>query len=173
MPSPVDGGGAPPPTAATQPSSLADTSSSTSKPTTEANAKKKKAPPIAAEAKSLLHSYFTKWNWPLNKNLPRGKYDGELQKIVDKFGLAKTQVSRQLNNYKKERYGHSKIQLTLSSDGIKERLMEGLGMTSVEFANTTLKKLSKSEDASSSHWRLCKSRQCATTRLLARGCRFG
>ncbi len=57
--------------------------------------------------KISLLAHFQRVNWPLNNILPRGEafVCGEIGNIVKEFGLSKAQVSRQLLNYKRERFG--------------------------------------------------------------------
>jgi len=129
----------------------ASASSEPPPPATSSEPQKSKTTPITAAAKTLLHNYFVSLNWPLNRRLPRGQYDANLQQIVNKYALNRGQIGRQLNNYKKEKFGNSKIELKLNDDDVKERIMEGLGMTPIEFVDSTLRKLSKSwKDVSSS-----------------------
>jgi len=109
--------------------------------------------PIPAVAKDELYKYFKRLKWALNRNLPRGRdpYDSALQKIMDEHGLNRDQVRRQLSNYKKKEFKHSGMKLTLSPEDIKERIVEGLKMTSSEFVDTTLKKISKKHSDMSSN----------------------
>jgi len=110
----------------------------------------KKSKQISKAAKQQLEEYFTLEEWPLNQHLPRGeKYDSKLQVIVNRHGLVKAQLTRQLSNYKKKTYGNSTITLTCDSDEIKERLEIGLGMPSIELVDGILKKLSKRYNDSS------------------------
>ena len=62
---------------------------------------------ISCGAKSFILAYFQRVNWPLNNILPWGEVFvcGEVGNIVKEFGLSKAQVSRQLLNYKRERFG--------------------------------------------------------------------
>ena len=57
---------------------------------------------ISNAAKSYLRAYFEGVNWPLNKALPKGAefLNGPLGDIMRQFCLVKTQVARQLLNYK-------------------------------------------------------------------------
>ncbi len=56
---------------------------------------------------SLLRAYFVSVNWPLNKVLPKGGelLSSDLGVIMRDHGLVKTQVLRQLLNYKKGMFG--------------------------------------------------------------------
>ncbi len=58
---------------------------------------------ISSAATISLHAYFEESNWPLNKTLPRGAefLCGPLGDILRKYCLKKTQVARQLLNYKR------------------------------------------------------------------------
>ncbi len=56
----------------------------------------------------------------MNNILPRGEVFvcGEIGNIVKEFGLSKAQVSRQLLNYKRERFGFQQVAVIMhSSDG--------------------------------------------------------
>ena len=65
-------------------------------------ANKARTKPITKEAKAELHAYFSSLNWPLNKQLPKGNFESDLKKIVQKYSLIRSQISRQLINYKKQ-----------------------------------------------------------------------
>ena len=81
-------------------------------------------------------------NWPLNKELPKGAYSSDLQNIVDSHGLQKReQLSRQLRNYKSEKYGLSQIKLLLKEGELEEMIRNGLSMTSSAFVADTLSKV--------------------------------
>ena len=131
----------------TQSDALSTSQSSTNKSDDDAPTR-----PITKAAKLLLREQFVKAKWTLNKGLPKGKgaYPGDLQKIVDQFGLKREQVRRQLNNYKKEVFGNSKITLTLSPEEIRDKINEGLLMSNSDFVNETIKKISSKESESSS-----------------------
>ena len=55
---------------------------------------------ISKEAVTALSLHFAGTRWPLNKALPRGKLSKELTAIQLEYGLAKSQVARQLKNFK-------------------------------------------------------------------------
>ena len=61
---------------------------------------------ISSAAKISMRVYFEEADWPLNKALPRGAEFacGPLGDIVRQYCLKKSQVARQLLNYKKGRY---------------------------------------------------------------------
>ena len=102
-----------------------------------ANTKARK--PISPKAKADLKAYFTSLNWPLNKDLPRGAMESELQKIVNEHVLIKKQVSRQLKNYKDQKYGLSQIKLTTKPEQLKDTIRSGLAMPPRKFVVSTLK----------------------------------
>ena len=60
---------------------------------------------------------------------------------MDKHSLIRSQISRQLLNYKKEKYGLSLVKLIVSKDDISEKLLEGLAMPAKEFVTCTLGKI--------------------------------
>ena len=122
-----------------QPSSSISTSTTTTTSQSPDNNSNNKAPTrkITEAAKKLIREHFISVNWTRNKGLPKGKgaYAGNLQKIVDQFGLNRDQVRRQLNNYKKAKFVNSTIQLSLDADGIREKINEGILMTHSDFVN--------------------------------------
>ena len=79
------------------------------------------------KAKGELRSYFVKVNWPLNRNLPRGENyrTGELGDIVNKFELNRSQVARQLCNFKDEKYGNTQVKLLLEAGDLEEKMRMG------------------------------------------------
>lgn len=124
-------------------SNITPTADGPNDPAAEAPEPKKPRRVITAAAKAALKAFFTDKNWPLNKCLPRGKLEGELATITAKFGLEKSQLSRQLANYKKERFGHSTITLTHTTEAIRETLTSGIASTFKEFVSSTLVSLAK------------------------------
>ncbi len=96
---------------------------------------------ITKAATSLLCTHFMSVNWPLNKLLPRGEAfsDGQLGDIVREFHLTRDQVSRQLQNYKKEKYQHTQINIILGSSDLVQRMHDSLSMSTLEFMTETLK----------------------------------
>jgi len=109
----------------------------------EAPKPKKQRKAITREAKVALKAFFNEKSWPLNKCLPRGKLEGELETIMKNHKLDKSQLSRQLANYKKEKFGHSTITLAHNTDMLKEKLASGIASTLDEFVSATLTSLAK------------------------------
>ena len=104
---------------------------------------KTRTKPITKAAKAELHAYFASLNWPLNKQLRKGAFASDLQTIVDKHSLLRPQISRQLINFKKAKYGLSLVRLMLSKDELTGKLQEGLGMCAKEFVTSTLSHIKK------------------------------
>ena len=58
---------------------------------------------------------------------------------MTKFGLIRSQVARQLNNYKKDKYQHSSLSFVMgSSSDIEQMLRDGLSMGTSDFVAQTL-----------------------------------
>jgi len=95
---------------------------------------------ISNAAKSSLRVYFQGVNWPLNKALPKGAefLNGPLGDIMRQFCLVKTQVARQLLNYKKGRFMNTQVFILLNPSNLDERLCEGMAMSTSEFVSSTL-----------------------------------
>jgi len=95
---------------------------------------------ISNAANSSLRAYFEGVNWPLNKALPKGAefLNGPLGDIIRQFCLVKTQVARQLLNYKKGRFMNTQVSILLNPFDLDERLCEGMAMSTPEFMSSTL-----------------------------------
>lgn len=115
-----------------------------------------KTKPITAAAKEDLHDYFESLNWPLNKDLPRGDYASDLDKIVKKYGLKKTQVSRQLKNYKNAKYGLSQIKIILKEGVLEAKIRAGMSMSTKAFVSDTLSKLLSKSSSNSDFNNFCR-----------------
>ena len=103
-----------------------------------------KRTPISAIAKKELRDYFTATNWPLNKFLPRGKesnLDLNLQSILNKHGLDKSQLARQLRGFKAEKYGNSQITIIINADELEEKMRLSLSMTTIDFVTSVLDRI--------------------------------
>jgi len=98
---------------------------------------------ISNTAKSALHVYFEGVNWPLNKALPKGAefLNGPLGDITRQFRLVKTQVARQLLNYKKEKFMNTQVSILLNPSDLDERIREGMAMSTAEFVSSTLTRI--------------------------------
>jgi hypothetical protein len=111
---------------------------------------------ISSAAKTILHAYFERVDWPLNKALPRGAefLNGLLGDIVKQHGLEKAQVARQLLNYKRGKY--TQVSILLNPPDLDERLCEGIRCTPW-FVSSTLRRICSPEEDSSSDFRnLCR-----------------
>ena len=86
---------------------------------------------ISNTAKSYLRAYFEGVNWPLNKALPKGAefLNGPLGDITRQFLLVKSQVARQLLNYKKEKFMNTQVSILLNPSDMDERIHEGMAMS--------------------------------------------
>ena len=102
---------------------------------------------ITREAVEALSQYFTSAQWPLNKSLPRGNLNEDLAAIAKKHDLSKTQIARQLKNYKDKKYRMKDVILEMSPERIKEVLEEGIGMDSRAFVVDVLSKLHSDEQS--------------------------
>ncbi len=101
---------------------------------------------ISPTAKSLLCAYFASVNWPLKKDLPKGGefMPSSLGVIMRDHNLVKTQVSRQLLNYKKEVFEFQQLAIILSASSILEleqMIRDGMSMTMPEFVMQTFVRL--------------------------------
>lgn len=116
---------------------------------------KTKTKPITAVAKSELHAYFTSKNWALNKDLRKGEYEPELKDIVEKHGLKRQQISRQLRNYKDKKYGLGGVTLTLKPEQLVEKLRMSLCMGASEFVLDTLSNIIDKSSSSRDFIKFC------------------
>ncbi len=93
---------------------------------------------ISSAAKISLHAYFEGADWPLNKALPRGAefLCGPLGDIVRQYCLEKTQVARQLLNYKKGM--NTQVSILLNQSHLDKRIREGMAMSTPKFVSLTL-----------------------------------
>lgn len=98
---------------------------------------------ITRAAKSALLAYFQQVNWPLNKILPRGEafISGELGYIAKQHCLSKSQVSRQLLNYKKERFGFQQVAVIMTTSNLEGRIRDGMQLPSEAFVAQTLSRI--------------------------------
>ena len=105
---------------------------------------------ISSAAKISLCAYFEEADWPLNKALPRGAEFscGLLGDIVRQYCLEKSQVARQLLNYKKGRYLNTQVSILLNQSNLEERIREGMAMSTPRFVSTTLLRICDPEPSS-------------------------
>jgi hypothetical protein len=123
---------------------------------------------ISSAAKTILRMYFERFDWPLNKALPRGAefLNGLLEDIVKQHGLEKAQVAYQLLNYKRGKY--TQFSILLNPPDLDERLHEGIGCTSWFVSSTFRRICSPEEDSSSDFRNLCR----VVSSLLATACTY-
>ena len=95
---------------------------------------------ISNAAKSSLRAYFEGVRWPLNKALPKGAefLNGPLGDITRQYLLVRTQVARQLLNYKKEKFLNTQVSILLNPSDLDERIREGMAMSAHKFVSSTL-----------------------------------
>ena len=105
---------------------------------------------ICSAAKIALRAYFVEADWPLNKALPRGAEFacGPLGDIVRQYCLEKSQVARQLLNYKKGRYLNTQVSILLNQSDLDERIREGMAMSTPRFVSSTLLRICDPEPSS-------------------------
>ena len=118
QPSPAVGGPAP---------VNATVSSSNSETDTE------KTTPITKEGKETLHAYFSQLRWPRNHRMPKINTDGALDAIINKFGLKRSQASRQLRVWKDKQYCYAQVKIVIDPEEVEISIMEGLSMELDEY----------------------------------------
>jgi hypothetical protein len=93
---------------------------------------------ISNAAKISLRAYFEGSDWPLNKALPRGAefLRGPLGDIVRH--LEKTQVARQLLNYKKGKFLNAQVSILPNQSDLDKRIREDMAMSTPKFVSLTL-----------------------------------
>ena len=139
-----DGGAAAPqqPSGASIPASVS-TVAATGTTAATAGGKRKRIPTAAVDD---LAAYFAAQRWSLNTPLPRGAtLVKELEAIQQKYSLEKSQIARQLKNYKDKKYGLKDLVLNFDTERIKEILEEGMGMSPSEFVISILSKMSSKD----------------------------
>jgi hypothetical protein len=79
----------------------------------------------------------------LNNFLPRGEafFSGELGIIVKEHRLSKAQVSRQLLNFKRERFGFQQVAVIMHASDLEGRICEGMLLSPDAFVAQTLSKI--------------------------------
>mmetsp|Transcript_4411 Transcript_4411/g.7819 ORF Transcript_4411/g.7819 Transcript_4411/m.7819 type:complete len:154 (+) Transcript_4411:124-585(+) len=93
---------------------------------------------ITKEAVAALLLFFADARWPLNTPLPQGKLGKDLAAIAQEHGLEKSQIARQLKNFKDKKYRLKDIVLEMTPEQIEEVLEEGIGMEYSEFVCSVL-----------------------------------
>jgi hypothetical protein len=116
----------------------------------DARTTSKQASVISNAAKISLRAYFEEADWPLNKALPRGAEFscGPLRDIMRQYCLEKSQVARQLLNYKKGRYLNTQVSILLNQSNLDERIREGMAMSKPRFVSLTLLRICYPEPSS-------------------------
>ena len=86
----------------------------------------------------------------MNNVLPRGEafFGGEIGNIVKEFGLLKAQVSWQLLNYKRERFGFQQVAVIICSSDLDGRIREEMLLSSGAFVAQTLSQIHSSGNPS-------------------------
>ncbi len=110
----------------------------------------KRASVISSTAKISLYAYFKEADWPLNKALPKGAEFscGPLGDIMRQYCLKKSQVARQLLNYKKGRYLNTQVSILLNQSDLDKRIREGMAMSTPRFVSSTLLRICDPEPSS-------------------------
>ena len=89
---------------------------------------------ITKEAKDALIKFFEDSKWPRNKKMPKANGDSGLDKIINDFGLKRSQASNQLAKWKKAAYEKAQVQILIeSTDVIKEAIEESMSETPEDF----------------------------------------
>jgi hypothetical protein len=65
--------------------------------------------------------------------------NGPLGNITRQFLLVKSQVARQLLNYKKEKFMNTQVSVLLKPSDLDERIREGMAMSAPKFVSSTRK----------------------------------
>ncbi|KAL9184799.1 hypothetical protein ACHAXT_002576 [Thalassiosira profunda] len=97
-----------------------------------------KATRITKEAKAALYAHFTRIKWPRNKQMPKVNTDSGLDAIITRFGLERKQASRQLRNWKGERYDNSQVKIILNPEDIEATINDSISMSVPKFVTQTL-----------------------------------
>jgi hypothetical protein len=116
----------------------------------DARTTSKRASFISSAAKISLCGYFEEADWPLDNALPRGAEFscGPLRDIARQYCLKKSQVARQLLNYKKGRYLNMQVSILLNQSDLDKRIREGMGMSKPRFVSLTLLRICDLEPSS-------------------------
>jgi len=99
---------------------------------------KKKTKRITKEAKAKLRQFFKENKWPRNRTLPKANGDPTVDKIIKDLGLERSQVTRQLAQWKKATYDNSQLQLLTDSGSIVTMINENMSMGKQEFVDNFL-----------------------------------
>lgn len=99
---------------------------------------KKKSNRITKDAKQKLRQFFKDKNWPRNKSLPKANGDSEVDKLITDLGLERSQVARQLAQWKKDTYDKAQLQLLIEPGSIQETIVENMSMTNSDFVDNFL-----------------------------------
>ena len=66
---------------------------------------------------------------------------GKLKSILKTYGLKKSQIARQLRNFKDEHYKHTQVQILLGEKELAVILAQGLALDDDEFVANFLQRL--------------------------------
>ena len=83
---------------------------------------KTKAKRITKEAKEKLRQFFEEKGWPRYRTLPKKNGNSQVDKIINDLGLERSQVARQLAQWKKDTYDKAQLQLLTKPDSIVESM---------------------------------------------------
>ena len=88
---------------------------------------------ITKEGIAALHNYFEARRWPRNAKMPKVNTDGMLDRIIHRFGLKRSQASRQLRAWKLIKYDNAQVEIVLNPEDIEISIMEGISMELEEY----------------------------------------
>jgi hypothetical protein len=94
---------------------------------------------ISNPTKISLCAYFEGSDRPQNKALPRAAefLCGPLGGILRQYCLEKTQVARQLLNYKKGKFLNMQVSILPDQSNLDKRIREGMAMSPPKFVSST------------------------------------
>jgi len=93
---------------------------------------------ITAEAIQELQDYFKAKKYPRNKTLPRAGGELELDAVILKHSLNRSQVARQLLGYKKKNFEYSTVVFSHSKDELKKIISSHLPTEIEEFVRDVI-----------------------------------
>jgi len=103
---------------------------------------------ITKKAKDDLRKLFEgPPKWSRNKRLPKAGGDTQLDNIISKHGLKRTQAARQLRNFKDREYSHSQITMLIDPDSIFEAIKDSLSVSSDEFVLNVMEMIINPEES--------------------------
>ena len=87
---------------------------------------------ITAAAKAELFRHFTTVGYKRNTRMPKNNADKSLDVVIEKFGLKRDQVSRQLRNWKGINFENSQVKMIINPEDIEDSVYQGLSEDSLE-----------------------------------------